>query len=1522
MATSAELFDKAKKYEDEGETELAEIVRARAVSTQQRERMASQATSAPSRNVVDLLTEQTQQAERKKEQIFDTAVGTRPTLEARAWAEEIATQKTLAQPLRAGVYNLDPAPAAATGFAMPLTREARPTTEADPWYTRLYEAAQLQPIMTAQQVSEALQQRERGEEAVIVPEAYGALLEGPLSGAFRLLSGVPTGIAQVADTYFDVAPAKQFFGTERITKPIDTAIRAVEEQLPEGRIKQAAVGPGPGLQFGDSYVGASPWLTAPRVAMAAIQDVGAKVLPDVVTAELDFIVDNTPQPVKSLVDFAKNGLLIAVPGNKGTAQADRQPVRLAVGSPALLPATMSSPQRANSPAAPAVDRQPSTAAGAYDRWVEDLAAGSNVGDRYMSDAKLRQAYKNTYGSESAAYWGGVGSEMFSPTGPGTAYRAGRAGVKAVLGGAVDTAVVRAATSAHFGAEAAKAGKTVDDAADAISQQVRDVVNPRAGEDPYDYLRRLNDARIAADAPTFRTTYAQAANHADGLERVREQLLPHMQGGWASPASRRILSSTDAASFNAAIDATPGLRANTAAARAALSPMLDIDPRTATQAARNQAVEAVYGRVKATLGASAPSDLKAVSSLVVVPREAAKRAVSSAATRVGKQMANLADPATSAATKQVLARFVPADGWISRLPDDLSTATVSQRARIADVLISDAVLRTVPGARNIRYALATDEFARSLVPTERLGRLSSDYAAIKARVGTLLQPAAFAAKVTAEPAAMRQAANELKNSLQGVEKTLTETLRSAMKATSSANADSAVAQVFVDARVRPEDVWSEIARVADPVRGGTGFLDDFAKANPGVTDIFPTFNNLTKYLNYIASVRPGYGIERAAEKTLDVMSDAMKTAISQKLVRDALDELAAVRPEYLVRLSAGPLVAAVSPERVAALTTDVLSAMIAQKTMWPNIVGKEANLGQEVAASVRQNLFSQGVRSSDITNPVAGADSLIKAFSEYSPMGPFVFPGVGVAGRQMQQLVQGAKGQRTIHELMRTAEGGGYLGAASDALRSVWQWGVASVNQGALAGRWVPNLRYHGQNIVTAPLIMLGTLGADYATASLGKLPMTVADAVKRTRGWVPPAGDAAFTARGIEYNEELLRKLEQRFNIGAANASEGLGRGLEEDIRAALRMQGWSSAINPASKSVYVRFAEETDIAFRREVFRRALRSGETPSAAATLARASIYDYNTIPPAARDFITKNLAFASFKAAALIDSVKAFDRGSSAYLKFARAQAEIQRTADPLGLSGDENLSRVYGVTGKYYDNPQNPESQYAIWGPSNPSVSALYDAMNLYTWANHTVMEQSLRPSAEFARRSLPFTETVKTAAALISGQDEKKTSSRVPAQYAASADLLLSAAGLNTTSYLTGQDGLGLGLNYLSSRAPYGPIPGLDVTVTAEPRMSAGGPVYYPAVFTMDRATAAKYYAWQTGLRVAGLKRLFDDSLKFGLSIDGLSEHVGPGVDLTQLRAPTPLGYATGLQTAAPAPSVDTALERYSQEKNRKLKR
>ena len=333
-----------------------------------------------------------------------------------------------------------------------------------------------------------------------------------------------------------------------------------------------------------------------------------------------------------------------------------------------------------------------------------------------------------------------------------------------------------------------------------------------------------------------------------------------------------------------------------------------------------------------------------------------------------------------------------------------------------------------------------------------------------------------------------------------------------------------------------------------------------------------------------------------------------------------------------------------------------------------------------------------------------------------------------------------------------------LGLFGDAV----SWTRRSMTQGMLGGFILPNLKYLGVNILSAPLIMMGTLGAKRMESALN--PKNFFQSLRMAFSISEYADDVVvFTSdQGRRYTAKELRLLESNNNLGLTrsriefyetHAGEMLAAA-DTTITGRPRtgFDKFLNIINPAQRNLFSYAADASDMTFRRSVFYSALKNDIPTQQAVDLAKRSLLDYGAMSQSEKNFANKYTMFWSFNRQISAEFINLFAKAvvNNTSHKFVisamRASMKQQREAG-LWLNGDDSTySRVYAFGAKQHDN--RDFGTYSFANPYTEAFSSYTTIAKLFASAysdkcdlgkviTNYLQNTRTRPALDFIRRKL-----------------------------------------------------------------------------------------------------------------------------------------------------------------------------------------
>lgn len=355
--------------------------------------------------------------------------------------------------------------------------------------------------------------------------------------------------------------------------------------------------------------------------------------------------------------------------------------------------------------------------------------------------------------------------------------------------------------------------------------------------------------------------------------------------------------------------------------------------------------------------------------------------------------------------------------------------------------------------------------------------------------------------------------------------------------------------------------------------------------------------------------------------------------------------------------------------------------------------------------------------------------------------------VGAANGSLLSTLQNVHGQTLLAEGGVAGPAKFLLRMAHDAIvyaRQASAYGLLSA--GILLGGplWIvpaiPLIRYVGLNLLTAPMMMVGTLGYRQAAKSLAmSAKMVLSDAASAVKArpvseWGRALVDTVSQRKpddilfvdvyGKQWTvrefEEVAGAHNYYMSRGDVEQAADAFRTVQRDIGvisdAELNTAKWwrqarklqTSLFDPSRTSISMQFATWTDTVFRRGAFASAIRDGMSPMQAAELARASVLDYGAVPDVVKTSINRYALFATFRMSSMRELLMALARGQSDWLRVMRVQMQMHKAAGTWTYGSDYDRIRQFSISGPEFDYRGS-----AIVGPQDVFASGAADLINL-----------------------------------------------------------------------------------------------------------------------------------------------------------------------------------------------------------------
>jgi len=290
--------------------------------------------------------------------------------------------------------------------------------------------------------------------------------------------------------------------------------------------------------------------------------------------------------------------------------------------------------------------------------------------------------------------------------------------------------------------------------------------------------------------------------------------------------------------------------------------------------------------------------------------------------------------------------------------------------------------------------------------------------------------------------------------------------------------------------------------------------------------------------------------------------------------------------------------------------------------------------------------------------------------------------------------------------------------------------------GILAGNLVLNPKYHIVNALSAPNIILSTLGFRSAQKSI--MPRGSIAVLKQLYsaefGGVIPVGDATRkiveTPTGKTYNVGEIADIVQQNNVAISRVRAEIPNQIFEDF---VRWTGENfgefgrtepvinflrqiydkslAAVGATGRTVWGELASATDNYFRVNVLLNSLRRGDTEAQAIKLAREALFDYNNLTKFERDVIMKGIWIYSFRAQSfrtLLSNIVNNPTRLAQQYKLVRGLPDDEEESYTPFMTKYKTSKVMMGI---YED--EDTRLRYAIYGPDVPMIDAMDDLVSV-----------------------------------------------------------------------------------------------------------------------------------------------------------------------------------------------------------------
>lgn len=334
-----------------------------------------------------------------------------------------------------------------------------------------------------------------------------------------------------------------------------------------------------------------------------------------------------------------------------------------------------------------------------------------------------------------------------------------------------------------------------------------------------------------------------------------------------------------------------------------------------------------------------------------------------------------------------------------------------------------------------------------------------------------------------------------------------------------------------------------------------------------------------------------------------------------------------------------------------------------------------------------------------------------------------FYGVDPMTRQMLSDVQTSLSrndkvvQQNLLNLSKRTDGAGeraldYAGYTLNGLRR-------SLVAGQLGGKFLPNIPYQMENILTAPFLAYIT-NPKYAGGMVMDVPNVMVGRTPRKILREMAQREPNTKLPNTNYTYREIQDAMNRYNIGVSESGINLGDSFFADIQNVAQgfeklvegTPGYSAAFGdkflgfiaqagrtgkrgladtmtgfvkgfyqPLTKETppFMRWADNADRAFRENVFIRALQNGESFESAANLARTTTLDYGAMPPWARQGFAKAALYMSFQWLTGVEMLRALGTpgGAARVAAMTNFSRQLARRAGAWTYDGERAMENIF-----------------------------------------------------------------------------------------------------------------------------------------------------------------------------------------------------------------------------------------------------
>ena len=906
-----------------------------------------------------------------------------------------------------------------------------------------------------------------------------------------------------------------------------------------------------------------------------------------------------------------------------------------------------------------------------DQIIRNARVDRSLKDLYVDMPDVRKAYKDTYGSESAAFYGGILADMFVPdatmlAGPiakgakvaGKAVDVGLTGVaagrlygskaalKALKEGATATGEAMNSAVAKVVAREATAPRAIMDAiniegdvAEAISKLPTEVLESSSGQwmvkriaEGVDAAEAFAEVRIAQNLGDVVRVFDGAIAKGKSLDEARSLALGAAKAAIRAEGSvvpAPIVDAIRAADSTKALtkavnevvpESAAGIRLRAPGAGAARN-TLNLADDAMESVGYADAVAKVEESVRKTLGELVPRDMVAVTSKVMVPRDLAgtlRALVDRDLKGVIEVTGDALRVADDAKTRviEALNRVYPEnirseywDGVIDAISrgDNLAPASVS---RVTDAIQTDAYLRLAPQAGR--------------ASAERLANIGKELnratgsAFIRGLSGNLASrtAGAFFGRAKGVPGAYAAMGKRIGQETFGIPKRVADSVRAAAKAGDP------------DPFRR---VGDDLAALAEEVGMGDNFVEEawnnalgplYAQFAPRVRELAKTDRGLEALLKNPPSLQAleevdGILVKEFGSDAMGVTKDFASALLSGLVEAEAWVTARKVALEVLqdtpgLAVSMSPGLRGFPADEIPSLVSKAMADIMEQGTTRardPNWL-RSIEAGEAPYQEVLDAVGSS-LRAMGIhyLDGVSADDVAARLIGGITPQG-YEIPGVTLLRPVDLERVMNPESAKAL------AEGVDVLKRAKDEGKSLLQYLTEGVEYGEQFTRSASelllgsNLVNAGTNLLSLPIAVMAREGLNSA------IGMT-------TRAAIPRKDGVLFTAGGRPWTRAAVNTEAARLGVEASTRLSASRRGrlaadlmadIEQNVRGNPAMRAGTLATQTLESAgrIVPDLVDAAEKRFRYLGFEEGLRRGMTPEAAAAYSRDLLFDFEPV----------------------------------------------------------------------------------------------------------------------------------------------------------------------------------------------------------------------------------------------------------------------------------------------------------------------